>query len=227
MENKQYLNEERYQKNKKKITFVAIVVLIVGLLLGGFLIFTGLNQHSESNKQKLAEEKQKVIASKEALENKIKPIEDEIKELSRVSYNDGKDAYYDAKDRIEELEKSIEEEKKNIETIEDALDDSFAHCEYDGPKNNYYTSQYCSLKVKVNENYNALFYVLGGFVLLITFAVSGSIYATAKGREITAFYTQQQMPVAKEGIDEMAPSASEAAKEIAKGVKEGLKDEEK
>lgn len=48
-----------------------------------------------------------------------------------------------------------------------------------------------------------------------------------KGREISAFFAQQQMPVAKEGIEKMAPSAGVAAKEIAKGIKEGLKDEEK
>lgn len=46
-------------------------------------------------------------------------------------------------------------------------------------------------------------------------------------REITAFTTQQQMPIAKEGIEKMAPSVGVAAKEIAKGVKEGLNDENK
>ena len=35
------------------------------------------------------------------------------------------------------------------------------------------------------------------------------------------------MPIAKEGIDEMAPTIGNAAKEIAKGIKKGLKDEEK
>ena len=47
------------------------------------------------------------------------------------------------------------------------------------------------------------------------------------GREINAYMAQQQMPIAKEGIEKMAPSAGVAAKEIAKGVKEGLKEEEK
>ena len=46
-------------------------------------------------------------------------------------------------------------------------------------------------------------------------------------REISAFTAQQQMPIAKEGVEKMAPSVGVAAKEIAKGVKEGLKDEEK
>lgn len=46
-------------------------------------------------------------------------------------------------------------------------------------------------------------------------------------REISAFTTQQQMPIVKESIEKMAPSVGVAAKEIAKGVKEGLKDEDK
>ena len=45
-------------------------------------------------------------------------------------------------------------------------------------------------------------------------------------REINAYMTQQQMPIAQEGIEKMAPSAGVAAKEIAKGIKEGLKDNE-
>lgn len=48
-----------------------------------------------------------------------------------------------------------------------------------------------------------------------------------KGREINAFFAQQRMPIAKESIEKVAPSAGVAAKEIAKGIKEGLKDEEK
>ena len=35
------------------------------------------------------------------------------------------------------------------------------------------------------------------------------------------------MPVAKEGIEKMAPAVGNAAEEIARGIKEGLKDEEK
>lgn len=53
------------------------------------------------------------------------------------------------------------------------------------------------------------------------------LFTMANQRKISAFYVQSQMPVAKESIEKVAPSAGVAAKEIAKGVKEGLKDEEK
>ena len=48
MEKKEYLNEENYQKNKKKIKIVATLVLIIGLLIGGGLIATGLTKNSQA-----------------------------------------------------------------------------------------------------------------------------------------------------------------------------------
>ena len=80
----------------------------------------------------------------------------------------------------------------------------------------------------------------GGFLNTIGFGLTIAGVATmviAHRREITAFTTQQVMPVAQEGIEkmtptigkagasiakEMAPVYGEAAKEIAKGIKEGL-----
>lgn len=36
MENKEYLNEQKYQAAEKSITLGAILVLVIGLLIGGF-----------------------------------------------------------------------------------------------------------------------------------------------------------------------------------------------
>lgn len=63
-----------------------------------------------------------------------------------------------------------------------------------------------------------------GMVFII---LGGQTKITSNRREINAFLTQQQMPITKERIEKMAPSASVAAKEIAKGIKEGYRDEEK
>lgn len=57
-------------------------------------------------------------------------------------------------------------------------------------------------------------------------AFGGQAKLVGHAREINAYMAQQQMPVAKEGIEKMAPSVGVAAKEIAKGVKEGLKEAE-
>ncbi len=44
-------------------------------------------------------------------------------------------------------------------------------------------------------------------------------------RDLVSYYAQQQMPIAKESIEKMAPSVGTAAKEISKGIQEGLKEE--
>lgn len=46
-------------------------------------------------------------------------------------------------------------------------------------------------------------------------------------RDIQSYYVQQQMPLAQEGIENMAPSVGVAAKEISKGIKEGLNEVDK
>lgn len=90
-------------------------------------------------------------------------------------------------------------------------------------------NQIDTLKNKLNPDtyYLVAFYVLGGIIIFVTVMISSFIYAVAKGREINAFYAQQQMPVAKEGIEKMAPTVGTAAGEIAKGIKKKLEDEEK
>lgn len=73
-------------------------------------------------------------------------------------------------------------------------------------------------------------FALGGFLdtfgLFVT-GIGGMIMLIAHRREITAFTTQQVMPVAKEGINEMAPTIGNAAGEIAKGIKKGLNEADK
>ena len=224
-------------------------------------------QQLESEKQQLSnqveEEKQNLIKSKEDLEAKIKPIEDEIKNLKRVTFTGFDDAYYARQDKIEELNESIVADKKSIDVIENALDESFDHCAFDSAKNNNYTSSYCSLKNELKAKNGEIylldnkytdfnkkfesekyvpFYIVGGFILIASIMISGSIYMMTKRREIAAFSVQQMMPIAQEGIEKIAPSVGKAgasiakemaptygqiAKEISKGIKEGLKGEEK
>lgn len=48
MNKKEYLNEEKYLANKKKITIVTTLVLMIGLLVGGGLIATGLIKNNQA-----------------------------------------------------------------------------------------------------------------------------------------------------------------------------------
>lgn len=173
MEKKEYLTEENYQKGKKKVTKIALIVLIVGILIGASIITVGLikqgkvnSQYSEKNKAEmqlqLEKEKQKIIEqveaekpnlikTKEEIEEKIQPIEDQIKSLKREPFTGFDDAYYARKDKIEELEKSMTDDKNSLSVIDKALDESFNHCQFGEAKNNNYTSKYCSLKNQLSE----------------------------------------------------------------------------
>ena len=173
---KEFLTEENYERGKKKIKTIALVILIVGVLIGGSLIVTGLVKQGQTNseyseesknnkKEQLEKEKQKLtqeldaeklslLTSKTTLENKIKPVEDEIKKLERektdVFMNGGfSDRYYEIEDKIEDLKESTKSDENSLGVIEDALDESFDHCSFPEAKNNTYTSKYCSLKNQV------------------------------------------------------------------------------
>ena len=42
MAERKYLNEEKYQKTEKKLTVIAVLILVIGLCIGGFLIYRGI-----------------------------------------------------------------------------------------------------------------------------------------------------------------------------------------
>ena len=77
----------------------------------------------------------------------------------------------------------------------------------------------------VMHSENNLFFLM--FLGMPMIFIGFSLIMASHMREISAFTAQQQMPIAKEGIEKISPSVGVAAKEIAKGVKEGLKDEKK
>lgn len=218
MDKKEYLNEERYQKNKKKIIAVALIILTVGILIGGSLIVTGLRKQKEINSRYSDESKlsisDQLLIEKQNLETKKSELEAKgIKYDRFAEYTDG--------------------ETYELKIITEILDPSFSYFKFDEYKNNSITSKYCSLKTQlenISNNFNKSFdsskyipfYMFGGFIIITSCMIAVSIFMFAKRREITAFTTQQVMPVAQEGIEKMAPSVGNAAKEIAKGIKEGL-----
>lgn len=238
MSEKQYLTEENYEKGKKKVKKIALTILLVGFLIGGGLIALGLSRSSSTKIEKLTkelnQEKQKLIETKIKIEEKIKPIQTEITSLKRVEFTGFDDAYYARVDRITELAKSIEVDEKAIRTIEDVTEDGFDTCNT-FEESYSYTTNYCSIAGNLysakDGSSNIPFYMFGVFAIIASCMFALPIYMTSKGREINAFYAQQTMPIAKEGIETMAPTVGSAAgtigKELAKGIKEGLKDEEK
>ena len=196
MDEKKYLNEEKYQKTEKGITVFAILILVVGLLIGGFLIYRGIAKPATS----------KVDVLEKNLEEKRNELISKGIEYDKSSkYTDG--------------------EKYDLYIITKALDPSFQYCEFDECKNNSITKEYCAAKNSISEFSNRTSIMFGAFICIVTFMIFVSVLTFAKRRHILAFTTQQTMPVAKESIDEMAPTIGNAAGEIAKGIKNGLEDE--
>jgi len=226
MEKKEYLSEENFQKNKKKILMVASIVLVIGLLIGGSLIATGLMKQNKVNSQYSEESQSSVSEQLAAEKNNLQQKKSEL-ELKGIEYK-GNAKYTDG-------------EVYDLYIITNVLNPSFEYCVFGEYKNNDLTSKYCSLKnnlddissdfnKKFDSHDSIPFYMFGAFVIVASCMIAGSIYMFAKRREIIAFSAQQVMPLAQEGIEKMAPTVGSVAgtigKEIAKGIKEGLKDEE-
>lgn len=73
-------------------------------------------------------------------------------------------------------------------------------------------------------------FALGGFMGTLGFGltVSGAIVMLiAHKREITAYTTQQVMPVAQEGIEKITPTVANAAGSIAKSISQGIQEGKK
>lgn len=73
--------------------------------------------------------------------------------------------------------------------------------------------------------FNKLNFGVFSVIGLAIFGFGSMAKMLGNGREINAFLAQQQMPVAKETVEKMAPSAGTVAKEVTKGIKEGLQED--
>ena len=191
MSENKYLNEEKYQKTKRVLLFVAILLFIVGLSTGSLLIYKGVAKPNQAKVEELSK----------ILENKKEQLK--AAGIQASSNYEDKDAY-------------------DLYIITNALDPSNDHCDWDEYINHKDTSEYCKL-MKDKE------WMIAPGIMIIMFSLSiGSmLLMSAKQREIMAFQAQQVMPVAKEGLDEMAPTFGKAAGEIAKDIKEKLDNDEK
>lgn len=65
------------------------------------------------------------------------------------------------------------------------------------------------------SEFGAIGIMLGGFSCFAGLVVR---FFVGNQREINAYFAQQSIPVAKEKIEEMAPTIGNVAKEVAKGI---------
>ena len=136
-EKKEYLSEDKYQKTEKSITLFAILIIVVGLCIGGFLIYRGVAKPSTSR----VEELEIVLKSKKSeLEEKG------VQYNAFTKYSDG--------------------ESYDLKIITNALDPSFPHCEFDEYKNNAITKEYCAAKNSIGEYASISSIMFGAFICI-------------------------------------------------------------
>lgn len=226
MEKKELLNEENYEKTKKKITTISLIILIVALLIGSTLIALGVIKTNTSKKDAEKVNQERYNAS----EQRLKEIASE-KESLNLQYN---------------------AKKQECDSLDMRAKDWYSkvnQCERDASAISSKITNLESEEFKLNNNYDKVeaknyipLSVFGGVIIFIGGMISLSIYLIAKKRDISAFAIQQSMPLAQEVIGKMAPTIGDAGKtvidkvgpsignaagSIAKGIKDGLKDEDK
>jgi len=88
-----------------------------------------------------------------------------------------------------------------------------------------------SITVSSNNSFNSVMLIgLGGFISVAGFALiiaGGGMTYIAHRREITAYTTQQTMPIKKETINDITPTFADAAGTIAKSVSQGFEEGKK
>ena len=203
MKYKKYLNEEKYQKASNKLFAIGVGLIVFGAIIAVIMIVSKLNIGTNEG-----ELKQQLSELKIDLEQRYDELEGKgIKES------------WDYKDR----------EGYQMTLIDIALDPTYDTCERSPLySDNDVTREYCEVKAKLydmNEGGSILPIIVPALMVLMPCVGFGAmLIIISKRREITAFTAQQIMPVAKEGIEEMAPTIGNVAKEISKGIKEGKKE---
>lgn len=209
-EKKEYLTEKNYNKGKKIIMLIAFLVLVVGLTIGGLLIYKGINEKQKINNttnEQAEKDKQRLKEIETEKEELNKKISDKKYECDSIKM--GTDSWFEKSNKCDNEVLSLEEQVDELESEEFDLENT--NYEFDKKYNSVGSTRY---------------FMFGGFIIIATLITSLSIFMFAKRREIMAFGMQQTMPLAQEGIEKMAPTVGNAAgtiaKDVAAGIKEGI-----
>ena len=228
-ENKKYLTEENYEKGKKTILKIAIAVLVIGIVVGVSLIVAGvlkINSTSKNNNGNTIVEENNMTL--EEIDLEIAEIDNQINEINQninslkaeksqeFTTNGFSEKYYQIDSEIETQSKKISDlnQEKFILESKKQFADSGLTFDTDNEKG----------EKLLSKGYGGMMIMGGVMVLIFTAIISGKLFMIYKRREILAFTAQQVIPVAQEGIDEMAPAIGNVAKEISKGIASGKKD---
>lgn len=224
MDNNKFLNEKKYQNTKTIFIILAILLLIIGFVVGGLIIKKGLNKKNDIYSKYTEENKQAQIVSLN-VQIKIAKSSLESKKVELIAQGLQPSSNYE------------DNESYNLYIINNVLNPSFNRCSFDEYKNNELTSQYCNLIKRLedtekldikykrkSESFSCIpYYMVGTSIILFSIIISISLFLIAKRREIIAFQAQQAMPVVKEGIEEISPALGKAAKDVINNIKDDNK----
>ena len=224
----EYLSEQKYQKVKKGLVVLGVVVLFAFIICSYiFLLTPGLEKRKEATNYRIPTE-QEILNQTNAIEEKYGILEAEVEEKydtlekeieNKYTKKMSDDGWFE-ENRI----KSEELAKLNIEKVEELTDLEFKKStELSKVNSSIDNGEFEKARI---QSESLIYLGFGVFVIFFGLIVSAGIFSAAFGRNIFAFKTQQVMPVAKEGIEKMSPTFGTVAKDITKGVKEGLKDKE-
>lgn len=237
---KEYLNEENYKKTKKKLKIIALIILIVGVLIGSGLIITGIVLSNNANGINIdlnpSEEytenlrtESEVQADINELTPRINSLNFEVSslqvELWSIQTSEGMSDNYKAK--LQEKE-AKETELLNLKTEQEKYREELSKIKASNNNNainnqvEVFESIFNNASNKITKAKYIPYYIFGGFIIVASVLISIIIYIFAKKREITAFTVQQTIPIAHEGIEKISPTIGNAVETIAKSIKNGI-----
>ncbi len=185
---KKHLNEEQYQKARKKLIIIASIILIAGLIVSIVLLNIGITKKTST-------------ADTTQYDTQISTLNQEISELktqisAEFSANGFSARYYDLSNQRDTKQSELAEVEKSKFSAEHSM---------------------------------IPFLMFGGaaFVFILSCAGAARLYIIAFRRNIVAFKTQQTMPIAKEGLEEIAPTIGKISEEVSKGISKGKSQNQK
>lgn len=151
-EKKEFLTEENYERGKKKLRMIAIIVLMVGLLGGGSLITIGILKQNKTNSNYSEESIKKlqndIAIEKISLETKKTELEgkrDEALKTEKQNLESKKQELTTKGVKYNNFAKYDEGDSYDLKVITNVLDPSFNYCAFDEYEDNSITKEYCIL----------------------------------------------------------------------------------
>jgi hypothetical protein len=247
---KEYLDEDKYQKVKKGLIFLGIIILLAAILISYFFVLSDgfrINKEAENypipTQAEVDEQVQtiedKYTSLKEDLETKYDALEedlnsryDTLEEDIETKYTKemGDDGWYEeSAQKAEEIfdlnsQKNEEWQELEIEKSAESLDLTSAETsEIFETESSIHSAKFEKTKLRGEARSK---FMIGGFIIFVGIIFATFLFFAAFGRNILAFGDQTTIPLQQEKMKKMAPTYGEVggtvAKDIAKGIKEGL-----